>query len=388
MLGLDHFKVVNDSLGHAAGDDVLRRTARILRGRLHSADLLARLGGDEFAILLSDVTEAVAMDVAAELQALLADPSLRPVTAASFGVACFSGVDPATPEDLLVDADAALFDAKEAGRGSVLRFTGRKASSLTWIERIRSAIAHNGLVLHSQPIVDLRSGAVVQEELLVRMRGDDGSLIPPGAFLPTAERFGLIAEIDGWTLGRALELAAAGRSVAVNISAHTMQDGRLIELIEDRATSGIDLSRITLEITETAAVSNIDLVRELAQRLSALGCRLALDDFGTGFGTFTYLQHLPIDAIKIDREFVGELARSGSDQQMVTAMVEIARAAGQRIVAEGIEDAVSLELLRSFGVDYGQGYYLARPGPLGAEQPKLSDGATQFYGSLAGAIAA
>jgi diguanylate cyclase (GGDEF)-like protein len=386
MLDLDHFKVINDSLGHAAGDDVLRRTAGILRERLRSTDLLARLGSDEFAIVLADVTEAAAMELARNLQAVLADRSLRPAAGASFGVACFSGADLPAAEDLMIDTDAALFDAKEADRGGVVLFSGRKATCLTWIERIRSAIAEDGLVLHSQPIVNLRTGAVVQEELLVRMRDDDGGLIAPGAFLPTAERFGLIEDIDCWTLGRALELTAVGRSVAVNISARSMQNARVIEVIEDRASTGVDPSLVTIEITETSAISNIDLARDLAQRLSALGCSLALDDFGSGFGSFTYLKHLPFDAIKIDRAFVGELAHSRSDQQMIKAMVEIARYAGQRIVAEGIEDAATLDVLRRLGVDYGQGYYLRRPGPLGDRQPTLADDAAELYGSLAGAV--
>ncbi|MEA2467641.1 MAG: hypothetical protein QOJ57_1767 [Thermoleophilaceae bacterium] len=387
MVDLDHFKVVNDSLGYMAGDDVLRRTARILRERLRGTDLLARLGGDEFAIVLVDVGEDAAMTVARDLQARLAATDLRPATGASIGVACFAGKEHAVAEDLMVAADAALFEAKEGGSGAVALFAGRRASSLTWIDRIRSSLANDRLVLHSQPIVDLRSGKVVQEELLVRMLDHDGGLIPPCAFLPTAERFGLIEEIDGWTLGRALELAAAGRSVAVNISASTMQCGRLIELIEKHSELGKDLSRITIEITETSAISNLELVRELAERLTALGCRLALDDFGTGFGTFMYLKHLPIDSIKIDREFVSDLARNRADQQMIKAMVEVARSAGRQTVAEGIEDATSLELLRRFGVDYGQGYYLARPAPLAGGRPALSHGAAELYGSLTGAAA-
>jgi diguanylate cyclase (GGDEF)-like protein len=388
MVDLDHFKVVNDSLGHPAGDDVLRRTARIMRERLRSTDLLGRLGGDEFAIVLCDVGQDDAMALARDLQARLSDRSLRPATGASIGVACFAGDERAVADDLMVAADAALFEAKERGRDDVALFTGRKTSSLTWIERIRNALAKDRLVLHAQPIVDLRTGQVVQEELLVRMRDDDGGLIAPGAFLPTAERFGLVEEIDSWTLRRALEVAATGRSVAVNVSAKTMQGGRLMELIEEYAERGKDLSRITIEITETSAISNLDLVRELAQQLTTLGCRLALDDFGTGFGTFMYLKHLPIHSIKIDREFVSDLARNSPDQQMIKAMVEVARAAGQRTVAEGIEDVVSLDLLRRFGVDYGQGYYLARPAPVAESLPELADGAAQLYGSLAGVAAA
>jgi EAL domain-containing protein (putative c-di-GMP-specific phosphodiesterase class I) len=255
-------------------------------------------------------------------------------------------------------------------------------SSRTWIDRIRRALDEDGLVLHSQPIVDLLTGEVVREELLVRMRDDDGGIIPPGAFLPTAERFDLIQDIDAWMLGRGLELAGGGRPVNVNISALTLQDGRIIDAIETAARAGIDPSLVTIEITETSVVSNMDLVRALAQRFAALGCGLALDDFGTGFGTFTYLKHLPISCIKIDRDFVKDLATDRADQRMIKAIVEIARASGQSTVAEGVEDVVSLDLLRRYGVDCAQGYYLARPSQVGPERPALTDGAAKLYGSL------
>jgi diguanylate cyclase (GGDEF)-like protein len=382
MCDLDHFKVVNDSLGHGAGDDVLRRTARLLRDRLRTTDIVARLGGDEFAIVLTGVSEQEALVVAHELRALLADPELRPATSASIGATYFSGNEPLVADDLMIAADAALFEAKERGRNAVVRYSGPRASSLTWIERIRKALDHDELVLYSQPIVDLRTRRVTHEELLIRMVGEDG-LVPPGAFLPTAERFGFMEEIDAWTLARALDLAAIGRSVNVNISAQTLQDGRMLETIEARVRAGLDASLLTIEITETSAISNIELVRQLADRLSKLGCGLALDDFGTGFGTFTYLKHLPIDYIKIDREFVRDLAHSKQDQQMIKAMVEIARAAGQQTVAEGVEDVIALDLLRRFGVDYAQGYYLAEPSPVDVcAAPELMPGAAKLFRSL------
>jgi diguanylate cyclase (GGDEF)-like protein len=381
ILDLDHFKVVNDSLGHAAGDSVLRSTARIARRRLRETDIIGRLGSDEFAVVLADVDRDGALALAAELQRLLADPPLRPASGVSIGVACFGG-SPRLAQDLMVEADQALFEAKEAGRGGVALFTGQKESGLTWVERIRDALTKDRLVVHSQPIVDLHTGEVVQEELLVRMRDSNGSLIPPGMFLPTAERFGLIEAIDAWALSRALILTSAGRRVSVNLSPKTLQDGGVLDMIEDHAGAGGNLSRLVLEITETSAISNMDLVRELAERVAGLGCGIALDDFGTGFGTFTYLKHLPIDTIKIDREFVRELTRNKLDQQMIKAIVEIARASGRRTVAEGIEDVLALDMLRRFGVDCGQGYYLGRPAALSAEAARLSDGAACLYESL------
>jgi diguanylate cyclase (GGDEF)-like protein len=385
---LDHFKVINDTMGHAAGDAVLRRTASALKDRVRRTDIAARLGGDEFAVLLPHTPEADAVALARELQAVVADPSARPAVGMSIGVAAFAGRNGWVGDDLLVAADVALYEAKHSGRGAVVTSRQTGASSRTWIDRIRRALDEDGLVLHSQPIVDLRTGRILREELLVRMRGDDGEIIPPGAFLPTAERFDFIQHIDAWMLARGLELASSGRPVNVNVSACTLQDGRFIESIEAGARAGVDPSLVTIEITETSAVSNMDLVRDLAERLAALGCGLALDDFGTGFGTFTYLKHLPISCIKIDRDFVKDLASDRADQRMIRAIVEIARASGQTTVAEGVEDVVSLDLLRRYGVDCAQGYYLARPSLVGAHTPPLTDGAANLYGSLARGAAA
>jgi EAL domain-containing protein (putative c-di-GMP-specific phosphodiesterase class I) len=306
----------------------------------------------------------------------------------SIGVATFAGRDGFVGDDLLVAADVALYEAKHAGRGRVATAARTGASSRSWIERIRCALDDEALVLHSQPIVALKTGRVLREELLVRMHGDDGEIIPPGAFLPTAERFNLIPEIDAWMLSQGLDLTRSGRPVNVNVSARTLQLGRIIETIEAGADSGADPSLVTIEITETSAVSNMHLVRELADRLAALGCGLALDDFGTGFGAFTYLKHLPITCIKIDREFVKALATDRADQRMIKAIVEIARAAGQVTVAEGVEDVVALDLLRRYGVDCAQGYYLARPSLVSTERPALTDGAAQLYGALAPTVAA
>jgi diguanylate cyclase (GGDEF)-like protein len=376
---LDHFKVVNDTLGHAAGDDVLRRVARMLREHLRASDVVARLGGDEFAILLTDTPAGEAMAIASDLQRLVAEPTVRPRTGASIGVACFTCDEALLADDLMVAADAALYSAKEAGRDRVARFEGPKAASLTWIERIQNALDHDALVVYSQPIVDLRSGCLAREELLVRMRDSDGGIVPPGIFLPTAERFGLVEHIDAWMLDRGLELVGEGRAVSVNLSAKTMQAGGFIDAIEAGVRRGLDASLLTLEITETATVSNIELVRDIAERLSELGCGLALDDFGTGFGAFTYLKHLPIDLIKIDAEFVRDLADNPTDQRMVRAMVAIARAAGQRTVAEGVEDITSLDLLRRYGVDFAQGFYLGRPAEVNSRPPVLAAGATDLY---------
>jgi diguanylate cyclase (GGDEF)-like protein len=389
LCDLDHFKLINDTMGHGAGDAVLRRVGSALTARLRSTDIVARLGGDEFAALLPGTSEQDAVEIARDLQAAVSQqPGAGPEVGMSIGVAAFGGDDGLVGDDLLAAADAALYEAKNSGRGNVGTWLRAKPSSRTWIERIRRALDDDGLVIHSQPIVALKTGQVVREELLVRMRGEAGELIAPDAFLPTAERFDFIQDIDVRVLETGLALSREGRAVNVNVSASTMQDDRIVETIERGARTGADPTLITIEITETSAASNMDLVCQLAGRLAELGCGLALDDFGTGFGTFTYLKHLPISCIKIDRDFVKNLAGDHADQRMIKAIVEIARAAGQITVAEGVEDVVSLDLLRRYGVDCAQGYYLARPALVVAEAPSLTGGAANLYGALARRVAA
>jgi EAL domain-containing protein (putative c-di-GMP-specific phosphodiesterase class I) len=229
------------------------------------------------------------------------------------------------------------------------------------VERIREALDAGRVVVDSQPIVELASGAVVREELLVRMLDEHGDKIPSAAFLPAAERFGLIERIDLLVLGRALELAGEGRPVAVNVSARTMSsDGYLAEL-EEAIAAGLAPALLSFEIAENTAVANMAEAQSFAERVRALGCSLALDDFGSGFSSFTYLKHIPAQYLKIDIEFIHELKRSPSDQQLVRAIVSVARGLGQETVAEGVEDEETLDLLRRLGVDLVQGFELGKP---------------------------
>jgi PAS domain S-box-containing protein len=238
-------------------------------------------------------------------------------------------------------------------------------SKVAWSFRIRNAIDSDRLVLHSQPIVDLASGRVVQEELLVRMLGDDDEVIMPGEFLPPAERFGLAPAIDRWVISRAAEIAR-DRRVEVNLSAQSIGDPGLPDFVEARlAEAGAAPSNLVFEITETAAADDLDQARRLAERLTALGCGFALDDFGTGYGSFTYLKHLPVRYIKIDMEFVRTLRADSPDRQVVSAIVDVARNFGIETIAEGVEAAETAELLAALGVHYAQGYHFGRPAPLG-----------------------
>jgi diguanylate cyclase (GGDEF)-like protein/PAS domain S-box-containing protein len=383
VLDLDHFKTINDTLGHSAGDELIVRVAHALRSRLRESDVLARLGGDEFAILLPEAGPEEADGVAAavlEAVRTLAVPTAtgrtRMVTA-SLGMARFDAGHRLTGEEVLVNADLAMYDAKEAGRDQIAAYATaehqeeRLEARMSWADMIRDALAEDRFVLHAQPIVDLASGEVTQYELLLRMQGADGELITPSAFLPVAERFDLMAAIDRWVVRRAIRMVGEERRrgrdliVEVNISGRSAGDPELLALIESElSTADVDPHQIIFEITETIAVSNIPRAQHFAARLADLGCRFALDDFGAGFGSFYYLKHLPFDYLKIDGEFVRHSAVDTTDQLVIQAVVDIARGLGKRTVAEHVGDRETAALLRRMGVDHAQGFHLGEPAPL------------------------
>jgi PAS domain S-box-containing protein len=244
----------------------------------------------------------------------------------------------------------------------------RELNALTWVGRIREALDEERFVLYSQPIIPLKEGLPQGEEVLLRMIGRDNEIIPPGSFLPSAEKYGLIGEIDRWTITEAIRLAASGRRVHVNVSAESVCSAELLPLIEaELHATGAEPANVVFELTETALMRNFDRGEGFARRLVDLGCSIALDDFGTGFGSFTYLKNLPIEYLKIDIEFVRELPRSAPSQHLVKAIVSLAEAFGQKTMAEGVEDDDTLQLLRKYGVDFAQGYHLGRPGPLASD---------------------
>jgi diguanylate cyclase (GGDEF)-like protein/PAS domain S-box-containing protein len=385
VLDIDRFKHINDTLGHNVGDELIVKVAQTLRTRLRDSDVLARLGGDEFAILLPRGGAAEATKVAdAVLGAVRAQSVLtaagrrRPITA-SIGIALFSDTERLTAEDLLVNADLAMYDAKEAGRdraaihSSQEGGTSRMKARITWAERIREALEEDRFTLYAQPIVNLSDGEVRQHELLLRMIDEGGEVIPPAAFIGIAERFDLMQEIDRWVVARAIRLMAeqraAGRELVfeVNISGSSTGDPELLTIIErELAETGVDPVNLVLEVTETTAVANIPRAQQFAARLAELGCRFALDDFGAGFGSFYYLKHLPFDLLKIDGEFVRSCTTSTTDQLLIRAAVDIARGLGKKTIAEYVGDEATVELLRKLGVDFAQGFHIGRPGPLAA----------------------
>jgi PAS domain S-box-containing protein len=242
----------------------------------------------------------------------------------------------------------------------------RELNTLAWVGRIRDALDEDRLVLHSQPIVPLAGGQPSQE-LLLRMVGPGGDLVPPGSFLPVAEKYGLIGEIDRWVIGQAVGLAAAGRRLQANLSAESIGNLDLLPIIERNLREAhADPSNVVFEITETALMQNVETGEAFARGLSEIGCPLALDDFGTGFGSFTYLKNLPISYLKIDIEFVQDLTTNQANQHLVKAIVGLAQDFGYQTIAEGVEHAETLALLKDYGVDYAQGFYLGRPTPIEA----------------------
>jgi EAL domain-containing protein (putative c-di-GMP-specific phosphodiesterase class I) len=296
---------------------------------------------------------------------------------ASIGVATFES-DDATADELLVNANLAMYAAKAAGRDRIIVYTaseGRRAratAKLTWAERIRRALdREDGFVLHMQPILDLATDKISHGELLLRMRDEYGHLIAPGAFLPAAERFGLIHAIDRWVVRQAIQMIAARRGqptlpLSVNLSGDSVVgDPQLLEMIEcELRRAAVDPAKLIFEVTETAAIGNMPEATRFARRINDLGSSLALDDFGTGFGSFYYLKHLPVRYVKLDGEFIQNLPRSEIDAHMVNAIVGIAQGLGIKTVAESVTDEETIRLLREHGVDYAQGVFVGPPAPV------------------------
>ncbi len=365
IFDLDHFKLVNDSFGHSVGDETLRAAAACLRERLQSAEALARLGGDEFAAILPGAGADEALTAVREMLAWFTDRHERPAVTASAGVALFDRGSGLSADEILVRADLALYDAKEEGRNQVSLAGAERHVNLRWVERLREALDEDRLTLYGQPIVDLATGETVHEELLLRLLDREGEVIGPSSFLLAAERFGLVREIDGWVVDRAIRMAADGRRVAANVSAQAIGDPDLAGQIQSKlAATGADPANIVIEITETSAVANLDDARRFVTKMTGIGMGVALDDFGTGFSSFAYLKHLPVQWLKIDQEFIRELPLSPADQRIVRAIATIAEGFGMRTVAEGVEAEGTEELLRSYGIDCAQGHRIAAPRPL------------------------
>jgi EAL domain-containing protein (putative c-di-GMP-specific phosphodiesterase class I) len=278
----------------------------------------------------------------------------------TFASANHAGAAVGIGANYLTACDQAIDDELASRAADALRAIIGETLSL--ITRVREALAEDRFVLYAQPIIDVCSGEVVQRELLLRIREPSGEIVIPSSFLPVAEEYGLIGDIDRWVIARASEIAAASGAVELNISAHSMSDRTILDHIERcLRRTGADPTHLVFEVTETALVADQAAAVAFASRLHALGCKLALDDFGTGYGGFTYLKRFPVDFLKIDVEFVRDLSTNPASRHVVEAVATLARAFDLKTVAEGVEDAATLALLRELGVEFAQGYHIARP---------------------------
>jgi len=380
VLDLDRLRSLNDALGRRAGDTLLTEAGRALQGRLRPGDTVARIGGDVFAVLLDGAGDGDAPNLGEQL--LDAIRSLRAAdgraVSASAGVLLFTGDEGLSAEELLLDAELTVYDAKEAGRDRmVVRCAAgaRRAPEghQAWPDHIREALKDDCFVLHAQPIVSLKGEPPTRYELLLRLKGDDGDLVSPATLLYVAARFGLAQEIDRWAIAEATRLLAAahakGRDLRfeVNLSAASVADGRMPDLIaRELSAAQVPGSALSLAIDEATAIENAESVRVLARSLRSLGCELVLDHFGSGLGSFHYLQQLAVDYVKIDGSFVRDLPNNRVGRMVVKSVVEVAGSLGCRTIAERVGDSETLALLQSQGVDYAQGFYVGRPRPVSA----------------------
>ncbi|HEY6731721.1 MAG TPA: EAL domain-containing protein [Solirubrobacterales bacterium] len=389
VIDIDGLKAVNDSHGHQAGDTLIRRVAEILRERVRATDLVARLSGDEFAVLMPQTDTTGALQLGEDLRNQVAE-GLAPGSeidgaTISVGIAMFGGQGEIAAEAVLVAADEAMYQAKQEGRDRIMLFhaageEGRVVErAQTTSARIRDALTQDRLRLATQPIRSIASGGIERYELLLRMTGEEGELLPAASFIDAAERSGMVQELDRWVVARALEMIAerqrAGSPVSLhmNISGSSMTDLSVLEYIERRLDEGeADPARCTFEITQAGRVEDFDAAAGFADRLTEFGCEVAIDDYGAGSGPFAFLKKVPFDVIKIDGTFIRDLPRNDADQLTVKAIVQIARGLGKRTIAEFVEDEDTMTLLREYGVDMAQGYHLGRP----VDAAELSVGAS------------
>lgn len=375
LLDLDSFKGINDQLGHAMGDQFLIQIARVLEETMSAGDVVTRFGGDEFAILLERVTPAEARAAAEKVRAAVAAHRFAHEeqifdTTASVGIAPVSvesGV-----EGVMMMADTALHMAKDEGKNRVVVYEpgNQSFSKLTecsrWATRIKEALRDNRFALYFQPVVRLSDESPQHYEALIRMKDEQGRIIAPGAFLGAAEQFGLMPRIDRWVVAKVIDMLIARPelNIFVNLSGSSLADRGLLAYIEDRVrTCSLTPGRLVFEITETAAVTDLNHAHQWMLHLAEQGCHFALDDFGIAFSSFTYLRELPVQYVKLDGSFVKNLDRNASDRAMVMALNTVAHSLGKKVIAEWVENKTIADALRDIGVEYGQGYHWSPPKP-------------------------
>ncbi len=377
---LDQFKIVNDTCGHVAGDELLRQLGDLLRHCIRDGDVIARLGGDEFGLLLEDCELNQAVIVADKVRQCVKefrfaweDKSFE--VGASIGVVGinYENMDMA---NILASADMACYAAKDMGRNRVHVYEPSDAvlaethGQMHWAGRISKALDEHRMVLFQQPVVDIRNGenASTHCEVLIRMKDEENDIISPDAFIPAAERYNLMPKLDRWVISEVFRTmqnkgcSGHGKIVAINLSGTSLADEQLLEHVLGEAENfKIDLSRVCFEITETAAISNLSRATHLIKELKSRGCKFSLDDFGSGLSSFNYLKNLPVDYIKIDGSFVVDMLNDPIDRAMVEAIIRIGHVMEVKIVAEWVENEETLILLKQMGVDFAQGYHLGMP---------------------------
>jgi two-component system CheB/CheR fusion protein len=384
FLDLDQFKVINDSAGHAAGDELLRTLAGDLERLIRKGDTLARLGGDEFGVLLEYCNEDMGLEIAEKIRRTIRDfrfswEGNAFTIGVSIGLVTISS-DTLSVTSALSAADAACYSAKDLGRNRVRVYTPddtqlmRRQGDMRWVGQVHQALKESRLQLFYQIIQPLNEPdhPGLHMEMLLKMKDFYGKLIPPGAFLPAAERAGLTPEIDRWVIGATFNwLNDLGRDVdeiglcSINLSGHSLSDKNFLDFVLRQIDeAGVSPHKLCFEITETAAIANLNNARKLFTTLAQRGCRFALDDFGTGMSSYSYLKSLPVDYLKIDGSFVKDVATDPIDLAMVKSINDIGHVMGKRTIAEFVENVEILEKLKELRVDYAQGYYIAREQPI------------------------
>ncbi|BAW81087.1 PAS/PAC sensor(s)-containing diguanylate cyclase/phosphodiesterase [Candidatus Nitrosoglobus terrae] len=388
---LDQFKYINDTYGHQSGDLLLKAVADKLRQVIRANDIVARLGGDEFAVVIAECDTQGAIQTAKRVCTQLGELEF-PILGHSHSISASIGITlfplhGATAPELMANADLAMYQAKDAGRGGWHLFSidekarDQMRKQVYWKEQIEQALREDRFLLYFQPILEIKTNTIHHYEVLLRMRDSEGKIIiSPDKFIPVAEKSGLIHAIDHLVLRKAItkisQLPQEHKlTFSINLSGRVVDDPNLLPILEGLLnTTNIDPSLLIFEITETAAVANLVAAENFIRKIKAYGCYFAMDDFGMGFSSFFYLKHLPVDYIKIDGTFVRQLVENPQDRVLIKALSDIAKGLGKKSVAEFVESAEILALLREYGVDYAQGYYVGRPDIYIAETHKFSRG--------------
>jgi len=385
-LDLDLFKVINDTCGHLAGDELLKQLSVLLKTKVRRGDLVARLGGDEFAVLLRECSLDDAAQIADEMRSAV--KGFRFVWEdKSFEVGVSVGILRVAPDsgdlnDVYRAADVACHAAKEEGRNRIhvfrpddVTYTQRKGE-INWAQRINQAISENLFLLYAQCIVPLHANQPIESgsecEVLIRMKGENGDIVQPSSFLPAAERYHMMPTIDRWVIRTAFtslseaKLDAGAFCLNINLSGQSLCDPEFLDFVMQQLDEyKIHPPCVCFEITETAAVTNMSRAIQFITKLKAAGCRFALDDFGSGLSSFAYLKNMKVDSLKIDGAFIRDITNDTSDLAMVNSINQVAHTMGIETIAEYVETNEILETLKNLGIDYVQGYALARPAPLG-----------------------